>query len=389
MSFKKTIYLIIIVFLIGMIPRCTPTIKQVAQQDQDLYWKKSSPALEGMNALVIDSIHREIQEGKYGFIDYFLLIRNGKLIFDHKYRHDYGSVMAKYDTTNKQYNYDHTDWHPYYNHTDLHTLQSVTKSINSILLGIAMDQGLIKSVQEPILSYFNRYTMDQNDHRKKSVTIHDLLTMRSGFTWDESNYDEATNSCIIMEGSEDWIQYVLDQPMDTTSGKVFEYNSGASVLLGKIIRQATGKRVDRWAEEVLFRPLGIKNYYWKVTPMGEIDTEGGLYLSAHDLAKIGSLMLQGGEWEGRQIISKQWVAQSIRPFVKFNATSGYGLQWWVPKVNEDTAEIFAGNGYGGQFLMVVPKYQLVLVFNGWNIHDRPTKSTWRVLEERIIPGIIK
>ena len=102
--------------------------------------------------------------------------------------------------------------------------------------------------------------------------------MRSGIDWDESIYSDA-DDCIIMEKSDDWIQYVLDKPMDTIPGLVFEYNSGVSVLLGKLVSIISGKRIDAWAEEVLFKPLGITEYYWKQTPRGEIDTEGGLYLS--------------------------------------------------------------------------------------------------------------
>ena len=95
------------------------------------------------------------------------------------------------------------------------------------------------------------------------MTLEDLLTMRSGIEWNEASYDESDNSCILMEASDDWIQFVLDHPSDTIPGTIFEYNSGASVLLGKIVRLSTGKRIDQWAEEKLFQPLGIKNYYWK------------------------------------------------------------------------------------------------------------------------------
>ncbi|MDH3711929.1 MAG: beta-lactamase family protein [Cyclobacteriaceae bacterium] len=349
-------------------------------------WEQTSPEAAGIEPLVIDSIHQEILEGKYGLIDHFILIRKGKVVMDHHYEQDYQSVIEKYDTTNHQYNYDHVAWHPYYKDTNLHTLQSVTKSVTSILLGIAADQGKI-SEASPVMSHFAAYDFDRSDARKMNMSIKDLLTMRSGIEWDEENYNEANNSCILMENSQDWIQFVLNHPMDATPGSSFEYNSGASVLLGKIVREITGKRIDHWAEEKLFGPLGIEDYYWKFTPKGEIDTEGGLYLSAHDLARIGHLMLQKGKWGDQQILSEDWVDKSIQPTVAFGEERGYGYQWWVPKHMEGKAEIFAGNGYGGQFLMVVPRYELVLVFNGWNIHDQPEKSTWRVLQERILPAI--
>ena len=387
MQYKRVIPFLMHGGVLSLWLACTSGANQTEQVLQDSFWETIDAESAGIDPKVIDSIHQEISEGIYGFIDHFLIIRNGKLVADYSYQQDYQQVMLQYDTTNHQYNYDHTEWHPYYQNTNLHTLQSVTKSVTSILLGIAIDEGLISSVDSSMLTYFKSYVMDPEADRKKAIRVYDLLTMQSGIKWDEENYDEASNSCILMEGSQDWIQFVLDQPMDTIPGTTFEYNSGASMLLGKIVREATGKRIDDWAEEKLFAPLGIEDYYWKVTPKGEIDTEGGLYLSAHDLAKIGYLMLQNGQWEDRQLVSEEWVKASLLPHVDFNGESGYGYQWWVPSHHEGDAKIFAGNGYGGQFLMVAPEYQTLVVFNGWNIHDQPEKSSWLVLSDRIIPAI--
>ena len=153
----------------------------------------------------------------------------------------------------------------------------------------------------------------------------------------------------------------------------------------------TGQRADQWTEEKLFQPIGIDDYYWKITPQGEVDTEGGLYLSTYDLARIGYLFLNEGMWDGKRIISKEWVDASISPVVEDirpdndKPDTGYGYQWWVPNTG-DEATIFAGNGYGGQFLQVVPEYDLVVVFNGWNIHEKTELSSWRALQDRILPA---
>lgn len=352
-------------------------------------WIYSTAEKEGINQLVIDSIHNEISDGKYGFVDHFLLIKNGKIIADQHYKHDYDSIMKLYDTTNYQYNYDHTDWHPYYNQSELHTLQSVTKSITSLIVGIAFDKGFISDINSPILPYFSDFTIDPIDSIKSQISIEDLLLMQSGIEWDEESYDEATNSCVIMEASNNWIQYVLNQPMDATPGTVFEYNSGASILLGKIVREATGKRIDKWAEEKLFKPLGITNYYWKKTPTGEIDTEGGLYLTPHDLAKIGYLIMNDGKWDNEQIISNSWIKKSIEPNDGFFEQIKYGYQWLIPSHENGQPKIIAGNGYGEQYVMMSPEHDLLVVFNGWNHHDNPEKSTWNVLQNRIIPSILK
>jgi len=181
--------------------------------------------------------------------------------------------------------------------------------------------------------------------------------------------------------------------MDADPGTVWEYNSGASVLLGKIVQVATGQRVDAWAKEQLFDPIGIREFYWKTTPSGEVDTEGGLYLSAQDLARIGYLFLRGGMWGERRVVSEEWVVASTSPVVNDIQTengredAGYGYQWWVPEHDGNTTSVFAGNGYGGQFLQVAPEHDIVVVFNGWNIHGGASASTWRALQDRIIPAI--
>ncbi len=168
---------------------------------------------------------------------------------------------------------------------------------------------------------------------------------------------------------------------------------GVSVLLGKLVQITTGKRVDAWTEEKLFKPIGITDYYWKITPDDEVDTEGGLYLTAHDLARIGYLFLRGGVWNGKRIIPAEWIQTSISPIIKDiqpdneRDDSGYGYQWWVPDHKDGKTIIFAGSGYGGQFVHVAPDYDIVAVFNGWNIHGAAVKSTWRVLEKKIIPAL--
>lgn len=343
---------------------------------------------------VADSINMEINNGEYGLIDRFMVIHDEELIADFKYEQDYESIAQNYDTINHQYNYNHPNWHPYYKQTELHTLQSVTKSVTSILLGIALDLNDSYNTETKVMPFFKDYEIDSKDIRKKEITIEDLLSMRSGLEWNEDDYTDPKNDCDLLEKSDEWIQYILNKPTDTIPGTKFEYNSGASVLLGKITRSITGKRIDKWAEEKLFEPLGITDYYWKETPDGEIDTEGGLFLKTEDLAKIGTLFLNKGKWNNKQIVSENWVSSSINPIVdsvdpENESETGYGYQWWIPQHKNGKSQIFAGIGYGGQYLMVAPEYNLIIVFNGWNINDKPEKSTRKVLQDRIIPIITK
>ncbi|MDZ4714576.1 MAG: serine hydrolase [Cytophagales bacterium] len=357
----------------------------------DKQWAVSTPEEEGIDPVAIKAIHTDINAGKYGLVDGFVLIRHGRMVADYRYAHNYDSIAAAYDTTNHMFNYDHPAWHPYYQRSNLHTLQSVTKSVTSIALGIAIDAGHIPGVDVQPMEFFHSYDPDFSDQRRTDMTLEDMLTMRSGIDWNEmTSYELDENSCIIMEKSNDWIQYVVNRPMREQPGTRWDYNSGVSVLLGKLVGISTGQRVDQWTEERLFKPLGITNYFWKTTPNEEVDTEGGLYLSAHDMARLGYLFLRQGNWNGKQVVSKAWVEQSIKPTVKDiapdNSTnnSGYGYQWWVPSTDP---HIFSAVGYGGQLILVAPAYDLVAVFTGWNIHyDNTSLSAREALAKRIIPA---
>ena len=361
-------------------------------------WPVSTPEAEGVDAAAIEALVGDIDAGRYGLIDQFLLIRNGYVIADHRWDHGerYAELLTQQpDTVLHQYNYDHPAWHPYHQGTDLHSLQSVTKSVLSVAFGIAVDAGHIPGVNDGAWPWLADYGVDLAEPRRAATTLEDFLTMRSGMDWafPGQPYTDETHPTVVLEGSDAWIEYVVEQPIGTDPGTRFDYNDGVSVLLGKIVREATGQRLDAWAEERLFRPIGIDEYYWKITPGGEADSEGGLYLSTHDLARIGYLMLRGGEWDGRQIVSREWVRASTAPVVPDVAPdndrpdSGYGYQWWVPVHEDGETRIFAANGYGGQFLHVVPEHDLISVFNGWTLHERPEMASWMALQERILPAI--
>tara|TARA_R110002072_G_scaffold10569_38_gene49287 strand:+ start:1515 stop:2666 length:1152 start_codon:yes stop_codon:yes gene_type:complete len=350
-------------------------------------WPTSTLEAEGIDPVAIASLVDDMEAGRYGLIDHFTVIRHGRIVADHHFEHDYLTISAPHVKRNHQYDYDHPDWHPYYLGTDMHTLQSVTKSVTSVVLGIAMDEGLIPGgVETPAMSWFDAYHPNLNEEWRRAMTLEDLLTMRSGIDWNEMiSYEDATNSCILLEDSDAWIQFIIDQPMREEPGTRFDYNSGVSVLLGKIVREATGRRIDDYAREKLFEPLGITDFHWKITPDGECDTEGGLYLSTHDLARIAQLFLQRGMWNGKRIVSEAWVEASVTPHVadvapkNLGNDQGYGYQWWIPEHADGAPVIFMGNGYGGQFPVVVPELDLVIVFNAWNIHEPTERNLWSAM----------
>jgi CubicO group peptidase (beta-lactamase class C family) len=358
-------------------------------------WERSDPEREGMDAAKLAALHQEIAAGKHGNINELLVIRHGAIVAEHHYKRNYKKASAGRDRTSHQYNYYDTKWHPYRDGHDEHTLQSVTKSITSALIGIAIARGEIPGVHAPALAMLGDRKFDDPDGRKATIKLEDLLTMRAGIAWDETSvpYTDPRNDCAQMEASKDWVQFVLDQPMAADPGTVWVYSSGVSQLLSAILRARTGETADEYAEEHLFGPLGIHDFYWKKTPDGLPDTEGGLYLEPQDLARIGRLFLKNGAWEGRQVLTADWVRASTSPAVRdVNPANGvpdwsYGYQWWLREgVPEPFSWLIAARGYGGQYLLVVPNLDLITVINAWDIYDRQPQSM-DLFTERILTAI--
>ena len=335
-------------------------------------WLQATPETEGMGSAALDALDSEFASGKHGFVDGMLVVRRGRIVYEKTYKHDYDELFVGKGAPGI-YNYYDPGWHPYYKRTGLHTMQSVSKSVTSALVGIAIRRGEIPGVDVKLLPYLSAFKV-RPDPRRERMTLRHVLTMTAGIRWDEesTDYTDAGNNCAAMEGTEDWVQYVLDQPMAEEPGKVFVYNSGATQLLSQLILEATGKPADDYAREHLFTPLGI-DFFWKRTPKGLADTEGGLYLTPRDLARIGYLYLKDGVWEGKRILPKGWVSASTRSTVATNESSfGYGYQWWViSRKGPGSFDAYAAWGYGGQLLIVVPELELIAVFTGWNIYDKP------------------
>ena len=374
-----------------------------ASHAQTINWDIEQPASQGVNANVIQELHQEFKDGQHGYIDSFLIIRNDQLIFEKYYENDYADLTKNRrlqqamimqqnygDNTRDIYNYYDPEWHPYYKNTDLHTIQSVSKSVTSALIGIAIDRNEIPNVNTKISSYFPEYSDYFNDPLKQSITIRDLLTMTAGISWDESSflYTDPLNNAATMENSQNWLNYILSLPMSDVPGEKFIYNSGITILLSHIMYEATGMHVNEYAKKYLFNPLGIKNFYWKKTPLGLTDTEGGLYLSTRDFARIGHLYLNEGQVNNLRLLDKKWVEDTFAPDTDISeSTRKYGYQWWlVPYNGNDKKFILSGSGYGGQYLLIIPEFNLVVVFNGWNIFDKDRPSI-EYLSQRVLKAI--
>ena len=355
----------------------------------------------GFDATALSQFDQEIASGKYGNVDSLLILRHGKVAFDHAYAHDYtaiyGEQAKKTQALNPHdpggpYNYFNPWWHPYYRSGGtLHSEQSVTKTVTSIVIGIATTRGEFPSLDTPVLKFFDESKVANIDDRKRHLTLRNLITMTVGMKWnDDVPYDDPTNATSLMEGSPDWVQYFIDQPMAEQPGTHFYYNDGAPEALAYIFRKATGQDIEEYAAKHLFQPLAIDQWFWKRNPQGLADTEGGLYLDRHDVAKLMLLFHHDGLWQGNRIVSSDWVKQSIAPSIKVSEKSGvqYGYLWWLyPYAKDDPRIAFGGSGFGGQLPVVLPDEDIVVVVNAWNLLDGPQLGT-RTVVSRVRAALV-
>jgi CubicO group peptidase (beta-lactamase class C family) len=298
-------------------------------------WPASTPEEQGMDSARLQEMMDYI-DGQDVPMHSVLVIRHGHLVWE-EYRNGYNAGRS-------------------------HDLQSVTKSFSSTLIGIAIRLGLIQDVQQRMVDLFPDHTMANMDARKERITLEHLLTMSDGMDWHELDYpySDERNTLGQMWVSKDAVQHVLDRPMVREPGASWAYNSGTSILLGGIIEQVTGGKVTSFAEEHLFKAIGIDGYWWAKTTGGHYHTDGGLWLLPRDMARLGYLMLHDGTWDGQEILPAGWVAEASREHFQTTSGDGYGYQWWtVP-----SSQIYRATGHYGQMIFVVPEADMVVVFTG-------------------------
>jgi CubicO group peptidase (beta-lactamase class C family) len=355
-------------------------------------WQTSTPEQEGLDGPAIRKLDEEFRAGKHGYVDSMLIVRNGRLAFEAYYENDYQTINADLITAESgPWNYYDVNWHPFRDGSDLHTVQSSTKSFMSALVGIAIDRGDLSGIDTTLgVLLPHREIVDPE---KSAITLDNILTMRPGFEWEEDiSYWDPRNDGIQVESKNDWVAYLLNKPLAHDQGTTYKYNSTNTQLMSEIVSTAIGKPLNEYAEQFLFGPIGIKDYFWKDAPEGFKDAAGGLYLKARDFARFGLLFARAGDWNGEQILPAEWVTRSSHPFVAdtdpadpdFNV--GYGYQWWIYEDGSDGRPFMYGSwGWGGQFALVVPELDLVGVFTGWNIYaDADYEYAFRLFYERVV-----
>jgi len=328
-------------------------------------WEVSSLVEQKVDPKKISEVIHQILINNIKNIHSILLIKNGNLVLE--------------------------EYFSGYHRNLTHTVQSVTKSVTSILFGIAHDQGEKIVLENKLFDYLPEYKELGSNNAKNEITLKHLLTMKAGLEWNEMHEPSDITG---MFKSNDCIKYVLERKLLDPPGEVFFYGSGLSTVLGRILKNTTGSDVDQFADKHLFTPLGISEYAWSKLPDGAVATGWGLYLRPRDMAKIGYLFLKDGMWKRKQIVSKKWVAESIHPHVKGDLVSGtgYGYQWWrgTSRIGNRDIDSFYAAGHGGQFIFVIPSLDVITVITSQADNNNAGDfRAYSVLENYIIPAVLQ
>jgi CubicO group peptidase (beta-lactamase class C family) len=342
-------------------------------------WQTAHVSDVGIAETPLAEMVDRIRDGSYTNIHSVLLVRRGRLVFEEYFP----------GTTTGDGNY--VEW----DRSHLHDLHSVTKSVTSALIGSAIDQGLISSVDEKISTYFPEHAAVFADGPRARLTLRHFLTMTAGLEWDEHSYPytDGRNSHVQLNRSGDPIGFTLQLPVVAEPGQTFRYNSGLSIVLGEIIHRVTGLTADVFAEQFLFGPLGIQDYSWWTYPNGIVQTGGGLALRPRDMVRFGQLFLNQGTWGEERVISQEWVRQSTT----WQAPdTRYGYQWWGIRLHrhdnafdlsDQVLEAAAAVGRGGQWILVYPELDLVAVFTGGN-DNRLSDQPLDILRRYVFPAML-
>ncbi|MDY7078917.1 MAG: serine hydrolase [Chloroflexota bacterium] len=332
-------------------------------------WESAHLAEVGIDVQLINDLVDRILQGSYGDIHDILIVKEGKLVLEEYFRLDgrmYGPAVEQ----------EYRD--------RVHILASATKSVTSLLIGLAIDKGFIESVEAPVYDFFPEYKTI-TDEQKKRVLLKHLLTMTAGLEWDQSRDGNRMGS------GEDIVELVLGKPMVAEPGEEFLYSNGIATVLGAIVAKSSQMDVAEFSDKYLFTPLGIEDYHWRKYPDGTTDTDGSLGLQPRDLAKIGQMVLDGGRYNGAQIVSEEWIRQSTERRVEHPAgRRWYCYQWGQSDFEVDGKTITAiySWGWGGQGVFIFPELELVFVAHGANFDDFMMEGPFRMLERYILPAVL-
>ncbi len=343
-------------------------------------WTIASPESVGLDSSRLCAIAARMKEIEAN-VHAVVIVRHGRLVFEQYF----AGPDEQWDVAGQ---FDHDA-------TTRHDVRSASKSVISLLVGIAIDRKLIASTDEPVVKFFSDYAAVKSPGWDQ-ITLRHLLTMSSGMQWDENRgWNDPKNDEPHLGSEADPIRYILSKPIAKPPDALWTYNGGSTDLLGNILERVSGKPLEAFAREVLFQPLGITDFEWRNYPKnGKIAPAVGLRIRPRDGAKIGQLVLNRGAWGGKQIVSPEWIEQSVRPrFQAIGYFSGlffYGQQWWLGRsiVREQEVKWIAAQGSGGQRLYIVPDRDLVVMTtSGLYFQPREGNGALDMLTNFILPSI--
>jgi CubicO group peptidase (beta-lactamase class C family) len=339
-----------------------------------LDWVLSNPSAEGLHPAPLAAMEAAIRKGDFKAITSVLIAKNGKLVYEAYFDKDGPAALRN--------------------------TRSATKSITSVLVGIAIDEKKLPGVSAPVFAFFpERHPVQYPDPRKEKITVEDFLTMSSLLECDDENQFSRGNE-ERMYLVEDWIQFTLDlpvrgfpawatKPADSPHGRSFAYCTAGPTTLGGVLEKATGEKLDRYASRTLFAPLGISSVQWQYTPTGIAMTGGGLALRSRDLLKLGELYAEGGRWGGKQVVSAEWVERSTSPQARIDEATEYGYLWWIKAFSAGNSRFNAVlmQGAGGNKVAVFPDQRMVVVVTTTNYQVRGAHAlSDKLLTDYVLPA---
>ncbi|UCH83506.1 MAG: serine hydrolase [Candidatus Latescibacterota bacterium] len=354
-----------------LLTNCAPEARDVSQRggrtpDQlEDGWQVAPPAQFNADTALIDSMIERTKRETYANIHSILVVKDGLLVIEQYFD---GHVRG-----------------------DLHQIRSATKSIGSILVGIAVDKGFVASENQPIYTFFEAdyEPADGWSSRAKTVEIRHLLSMMSGYDCEDLTTNFACENA--MYGTDDWVQYALDLPFAHAPGERWAYNSSSLILAGEAVARGSGLDVDAFAERFLFKPLGIERFRWQFSPKGRAWIGGGARMIPREMAKIGQLMLDRGVWNGERIMSEEWIDKSTRRQGDMLGGVDYCYLWqrgeWY--CGRDLMTAFWASGNGGQYIIVIPEAGMVVVFTGGNYDSPLAGQPFQMLTRYILPAFLR
>jgi hypothetical protein len=346
-------------------------------------WDVSSLSGVGMNESDLVDMMNFVNNSNDHQIHSIIIIKDDKLVFEEYFKgHLFDTDQISSEGPYIQYSRD-----------TLHFMASVTKSVTSVVFGMAMDKGLVSNVNTKLVAFYPDYAAILTG-QKSDITIKHLLTMTAGLAWDESTYyyNDSRNDVTGLFNSGNPIAFILAKELESTPGQHFHYNSGYANILADMIRVKHQYNIKFLAEIQLFGPLNIKSYRWDMIRTNYVFASGGLYLKPRDLAKIGQLYLNGGSWEGYNLVSQEWIDESIENYIDpgwVDFSNGYGYQWWLYTFQRDgkSYDCFMAVGWGEQIMYVFPNEELVIVVNCGYFFTPPLFPLHHLVQNYILKSI--